>query len=424
MQHSTHHPSMQGHALPGAHSSMRTAPAALLLALVACGDDGAGGVEQTGIGAAQPGTSPVYAISTLVTGDDGSNAYLRLVGDLDMGGEQVALDEAREFPGQSDLAEYAGSLLVASGDEPTISKYQIAGDRQLQPEAEARVNFGNYGLASAAFWNNQFVAADKAYMLNGAQEIIVWNPETMQIVGTIALPALEPREGLSVVAGLADRASVVHDGKYYLTLYWTDDSFADRSDDSVLVVVDVATDTVEGTIPANCPGLDYATVDDAGQLHFSNWTGGPGTYFVLGTAQNCIATVDPATRAVTTRTFASIAGGHEGAAFRYAGAGRFVMSVFDEVRADVASAVDPFEVVGGTNWQLWSYDPASGESAPIEGVDWNSGAIIHARLGADFYSMVPGADYASTVVYELGSDRGAAAAFGITGWSFRLFQLR
>jgi hypothetical protein len=350
---------------------------------------------------------------------------VRIVNDLDLGGAEVQLDQAREFPGQSDLAVNGGALLVASGDEPTISKYAVAEDLQLvQPDAVTRVNFGNYGLASAAFWNNQFVAADKAYMVNGAEEIIVWNPETMQVVTTIDLPELPARQGLQLVAGLADRASLVHDGKFYMALYWTDDSFAERSDDSVLVVIDVATNTVEGTISANCPGLDYATVDEAGQLHFSNWTGGPGTYFVLGTAQNCIASVDPATRQVTTRTFASIAAGHEGAALEYAGNGRFVMSVFDEVRADVVNATDPFAVVGGTNWQLWSYDPASGVSAPIDAVDWNSGAIIHSQIGDQLYSLVPGADYASTIVYELGSDQNARALFGINGWSFRLFQVR
>jgi hypothetical protein len=38
------------------------------------------------------------------------------------------------------------------------------------------------------------------------------------------------------------------------------------------------------------------------------------------------------------------------------------MSVFDEVRANVESAEDPFAVVGGTNWQLWTYEPATGKT--------------------------------------------------------------
>lgn len=365
--------------------------------------------------------SSLYGVGTLTFGDEGSNAYLLLLERLRLGGEELTLEQAREFAGQSDLATHDGAVLVASGDEPSITKFVVDDDQKLVEVG--KVSFAAYGIASAAFWNNQFVAVDKAYMLNGASELIVWNPETMEIEGEIALPDLEERDGLRVVAGLADRSSVVVDGKFYLPLYWTDADYAERSDDSVIVVVDVEQGSVEATIAANCPGLDYATADDAGNVHFSNWTGGVGTYFVLGTAQNCIATLDTTTAEVSTRTFASITGGREGAAFKYVGAGRFVLSVFDEERAEIESAEDPFTPVGGPNWQLWSYVPDTESAAPIESVDWNSGAIIHAWAGGAVYSMVPGADYATTMVYELTENGEAEAAFAITGWSFRLLDL-
>ncbi|HSC85871.1 MAG TPA: hypothetical protein VLC09_01320, partial [Polyangiaceae bacterium] len=172
-----------------------------------------------------------------------------------------------------------------------------------------------------------------------------------------------------------------------------------------------------------CPGMDYVTKDDDGTLYFSNWTGGVGTHYVLGTAQNCVAAIDPATEEVTVTNFADITGGHEGAAFLYAGEGRFVLSVFDEVRADIENAEDPFTPVAGLNWQLWSYDPASGDAAPIESIDWNSGAIIHQKVDGDVYSMVPGADYGSTKVYRSNGVE-AEPAFDITGWSFRMFRVR
>ncbi len=375
----------------------------------------------TGAGGEVGNGAPVFGIGTLVSSAEVATDYLLLVPQLDHDGAELELDQAREFSGQSDLATHEGSVLVAGGEKPEITKYSVSADASL--EAGKSVSFSNYGLTSAAFWNNQFVAQNKAYMLNGASEIVIWNPETMELEGTIELPELEAREGLRVVAGLADRSSVVHDGKFYVPLYWTDANYAQRSDDSVIVVIDVATDEVVSTITANCPGLDYATADDEGQLHFSNWTGGVGTHYVLGTAQNCIATVDPKSEEVTTKTFASLTGGHEGAAFKYAGNGRFVMSVFDEVRADIENAEDPFEPVAGTNWQLWSYDAATDEATPIEDVDWNSGAIINARIDDKFYSMVPGADYGSTVVYEL-DGTSAKPAFGIVGWSFRLFKVR
>lgn len=387
-------------------------------------DAGAGGTGEasaTGEAGATGEADPVYGIGTLVTADMLSTDYLLLAPKLDFAGEELNLDEAREFSGQSDLAAHEGSVLVASGDTPSIAKYSVDAAHELTKVAE--VNFTNFGIPSAAFWNNQFVAKDKAYMVNGSVELISWNPETMEIDVAIPLPELEAREGLKVVPGLADRSSVVYDGKYYLPVYWTDDNYAMRSDDSVIIVVDVATNEILSTIPAPCPGLDYVTVDDDGLIHFSNWTGGVGTYYVLGTAQNCIATLDPATEKVTTKTFASITGGHEGAAFKYAGNGKFVLSVFDEVRADIENAEDPFTPVGGLNWQLWSYDAASGDAAPIMDVDWNSGAIIHNRVDGQLFSMVPGADYASTVVYAI-DDTSATAAFAITGWSFRLFKVR
>ncbi len=402
---------------------VRTARAtSLTLALIAafassgCGEDGP--VAEDTSNTAQ---GPLYVIGTSTFGPDGSNAYLRLVDELDLEGGEVSLDEAREFPGLADIATHAGSVLVASGDAPTITRFDVSETRTL--EEAGRVSFASYGLASAAFWNNQFVSEERAYMVNGSAEIIVWNPSTMTIDGTIALPTPAARTGLNFVPGLSDRASVVHEGKYYLPMYWTDDSYADRSDDSLIVVVDVASGTVETTISAPCPGLDYGTVDDQGILHFSNWTGGAGTYYVLGTAQNCVATLDPSTQNVTTMTFASITGGHEGAAFKYAGDGKFVLSVFDEVRADAVNADEPFGIVGGLNWRLWMYDPSTDEATPVNGVDWNSGAIIHAPIGDRVYSMVPGADYASTMVYSLGDDGSAAEAFAITGWSFRLFEL-
>lgn len=365
---------------------------------------------------------PLYGVSTLVFGENNvSNAYLMLVPDIDRGGEAFDLKQGREFAGQSDLATLHGAVLVANGDSPSVTRYAVTKDGGLLEQET--VSFASYGIASAAFWNNQFIADDKAYMVNGPTEVIVWDPKTMKVEDTIDLPEQAEREGLKVVAGLADRSSVVHDGKFYLPVYWTDDNYAERSDDSVIIVVDVVADEVVSTIAANCPGLDHATVDDDGMIHFSNWTGGVGTHYVLGTAHNCIATVDPESEKVTTKTFASITGGHEGAAFKYAGNGRFVLSVFDEERADIDTAEDPFTPVGGLNWQLWSYDPNAGAAKPIDAIDWNSGAIIHNWANESLYSMIPGADYKNTTVYKLLEGEDAESSFAIAGWSFRLLDV-
>lgn len=371
---------------------------------------------------AHDAAATLFGVGTLTYGEDNmANGYLLLLSDIDRAGEELELKLAREFAGQSDFTTHDGAILVANGDDPSVTRFEVNEDGVL--EEGDTVSFASYGIASAAFWNNQFVSVDKAYMVNGPTELIVWNPDTMELEGTVELPEQEEREGLKVVVGLADRSSVVHEGKFYIPVYWTDDNYAERSDDSVILVVDTKTDDVVDTIAVDCPGLDYATVDDDGKLHFSNWTGGVGTYYVLGTAHNCIATIDASTHEVSTKTFASITGGHEGAAFKYAGGGRFVLSVFDEKRADIENAEDPFTPIAGLNWRLWSYDPETENASPIATIDWNSGAIIHNWANGALYSMVPGADYASTQIYKLIDAEDAEKAFGITGWSFRLFDI-
>src|SRR6476620_3775279 len=44
-----------------------------------------------------------FVLCTIVTGDEGSTAYVSVLPSLDLGGASVGLERAREFPGQSDL---------------------------------------------------------------------------------------------------------------------------------------------------------------------------------------------------------------------------------------------------------------------------------------------------------------------------------
>ena len=62
-------------------------------------------------------------------------------------------------------------------------------------------------------------------------------------------------------------------------------------------------------------------------------------------------------------------------------------------------------------------------AGPIEGIDWNSGAVYHSSVAGKFYSLVPGADYADTSVYAI-SAGSAEKVYDIAGWSLRLFELR
>jgi len=375
---------------------------------------------------AAPG-SPVaassrYVFGTVVTGPEGDSSYVSLLPSLDLAGAVVSLDQAREFPGSSDLWVRGGKVYIASGDQPSITRYSV--DRAGRLVEEQTLSFAGQGLQSAAFWNNTFISDEKAYMANGVSELVVWNPTTMEIAGTLSLPPLPDRGGLVARPGLADRANIIRAGKLYQPIYWTDENYAGRSDDSRIAVIDVEQDQFLEYLSIPCPSLDYGTVDDTGTLYFSNWTGSVGTHLVLGTAQNCVVALDPSSNdSSRVFDFAQITGGHEGAALAYVGAGHFALSVFHEEKVDLAAADDPFAIVADPNWQLYDYEPRSAQAEPIAGIDWNSGAVYYARVGNRVLPMVPGENYNSTNVYALGAGARATPLFATKGWVLRIFEL-
>jgi hypothetical protein len=364
-----------------------------------------------------------FVLCTIVTDDEGSTAYVSVLPSLDLGGASVSQERAREFPGDADLWVRGGKIFVASGDEPTITRYAV--DEQGDLIQEQTLSFAGQGVQSAAFWNNTFVSDERAYMANGVSEYVIWNPTSMLIEGTIELPALPDRDGLVATAGLADRANQVVGGKLYQPIYWTDSDSARRTDDSRIAVIDVERGEFLEYLSAPCPGLDYSTRAADGRLYFSNWTGGVGTHYVLGTAPNCVAALDPIDGSVRRAfEFSEVTGGHEGAALAYVDGDRFSMSVFHEEKvADLAAAADPFEIIADRNWQLYSYEARSGNAAPVGGIDWNSGAVYYTRVGSRLLPLVPGENYASTDVYDLGDGTQATPLFATSGWVLRVFAL-
>lgn len=410
--------------------------ACMLGALAACGDDSDSGKKdddstQDEDGSAQPDESgddesdgeeaARYLIGTATLGDD-SSGYGKIVDSLDLKGKALTIDDTwEEFTGLSDAWARDGFVFVAPGTSPEVIKHSV--DKNNKLVEVDKISFMNFGVTSTAFWNNTFVSKTKAYMARGAAGVVAWNPDSMEIGKEIAFDLEKRAGGLQPAVGLADRASTVVNGKVYLAAYWTDMNYAERSDDSVILVIDSASDKLVDRIKVDCAALDYATLDDDGNIWFSNWTGGAGTFYVLDTPETCIAKLDPKTGKVTTQTFSEITGGHQGAAFAYVGNGKFVMSVFDEVAAKADSASDFRAVVAGTVWNVWGYDPKTGKAAPVAGYEANSGAVYHTKIDDSYYSMVTGADYANTNVYRLDGITRAEKAYSVNGWSLRLFKL-
>ncbi|WP_394834184.1 hypothetical protein LVJ94_47540 [Pendulispora rubella] len=392
---------------------------AALVTVAGCGSDDSNGGSSSGL----TGTSR-YAVHSIVTSPDGQDGYVTILDSL-VQRPTVGLSSAREFSGPSDIWVYEGSVYVSGGETPTVTKFTLTDDGKLvDPKV---LNFSARGLTDAAFWNNTFISATKAYMLNGLAQYIVWNPTTMEITNTVDLPKIENRNGLIPRAGSADRSTIVHDGRLYQTVAWYDEQWAHRTDDSLVLVFDVNADKFVQNIAAPCPGLDVGTKDDSGHIYFSPWTGGAGTALVLHTAPTCVVDVDTATATATVAfKFADVAGGREGSDFHYVGNGKFVFTAFHHEKVDLANAKEPFGIIGGLNWHVWNYDPQTKTATEMQSVDWNSGAAYWFKIDGVDLALMPATGYTSSTVYNLGipSTDKATRLFDVTGYNMRLFKVR
>jgi hypothetical protein len=363
---------------------------------------------------------PLYAISTLVFGEEATSTYVALLDSLDQA--TVDFDSAREFSGTSDLWVNEGQIFIADGEALTITKFGVEDHQLVEGQS---IGFGAYGLTELGFWLNKFISPTKAYLFNGASEAIVWNPAAMEITGTIPLPEIEAPDGLQLFNGYSDRAAVVRDGRLYQPLYFTDETFFQFAPSSLIAVFDVETDALVDVLDVPCPGLDHATIDDRGDIYFSAWVYAPGGAVALDQPSTCVVRVPESGAPSVAFRFADVTGGREGGVMRYIGNGRALLSVLHDERVTITPTTDPAAVAFAANWRFWTYDIAGGAAAPIETIDWNAGAQYSFDIDERTLMLVALADYSATDVYDLGADAQAPRrVLDTQGWSVRLFEVR
>jgi hypothetical protein len=363
------------------------------------------------------GDGPVYVLGTMVFGPEGTTSYISLLDGLEPG--SVDLAQAREVSGLADVWVHEGSVYVAESERLTITKFALQGGELVQQQA---VSFADYGLTDMGFWLNTFATPTRAYLSNGPGELVAWDPQRMEIVGTVVLP-VEEREGFRMYPGYSDRAAVVRDGLLYQPRYWTDDTYFQFTEDSRVAVVDVQTDTVLDDLAVDCPGIDHAALDEEGTLWLSSWVFAPGGAAVLDQPATCVATLPVGGAPQTVFSVGELTEGREGGALRPLGAGKAVLSVLHDEEAPVTDPPDVAAVTYGPHWRLWSVDLDSQQASPLEEPGWSSGAQYTVTLDGSTYMLVAAGDYTSTTLYDLGADP-PAPLLDTPGWSVRLFRAR
>jgi hypothetical protein len=394
----------------------------LTLGLGACGgDDHKAGPDAGGDAGSSDNSADdhAYAVSSYVFDPSGTTSYVSVLGSLDA--QTIDYTEAHMFGELADMWVYDGSVFVMSTSDVTITKFSVANGALVQTSV---LSLQSYGPTEVGFYRNTFVSSTKAYFINGAAELIVWNPATMTITGTIPLPAQAARAGYTLYPGYSDRAAVQRGGKLYQPLYWYGASFFEVAPDSLIAVIDTATDTVETVLPVNCPGIDFGTADADGNLWFSSWVYAAGGAAVLSRTDTCVVKLPADGSApVTAFAFKDVLGGRQGAALRYIGDGKGLVSVLfpDHATGDTTSANN---VTFSDNWKFWLYDFAAGTAQPLDSFDWNDGGQYTFEIAGSTYVLMSKSDFSATSIYDLGDATAPSHLFDTMGWSTRLFQVR
>lgn len=136
------------------------------------------------------GDGPLYAVQHNINAPDGRLVYVSLLPSLDDPGSATDLSNAIEVSGYAAVQAFDGALFIAEDEKQSITRWEL--DENDRPVPGATVSFANEELGT--FWNESFLFIDATtawYANDAAQEIIVWNPTTMEITGKIPVSGLE-----------------------------------------------------------------------------------------------------------------------------------------------------------------------------------------------------------------------------------------
>lgn len=365
------------------------------------------------------GTKPLYGLNVNVFTDTSRTTYITLLDSLETQAD-VTLAQGREFAGYAAAAVAGGKLFVNDGETPKVTRFAIADDKTWTEEAP--IGFSNFTQASVG--DSIFVSDTVAYAPFDAFSYVTWNPATATIGAELPDPTGIPlqRDGLNVTRGFARMAS----GKLaYQSFYWTDASYAQMHRTSQVGILSTETNQWVGTPEVACPHLHVGSVDDGGNVYFSN-----GQYSIVAAVldaqapRNCMVrlnagatTVDPTYPVY----FKDLAGGREGSNFFYSGDGKGFFNAYHPERETAPLTAQLVQY--SANYHLWRVDLATKQAEPMPGIDYAGGQYSAFRLDGRVFVAIPAADYSSTTIWEV-TAAGAEKRFVTQGWTFNIFRIR
>jgi hypothetical protein len=379
-------------------------PALVILSLLlspACGgndDDDA---------AASPDAGPPvsgFALASVVIDDAGRTTYVQFLPGLPSG--HIDNSRAIEIGGNGVFSVYGRDIFIGLAEAPTWLRYTVAADGSLAKTGE--LSFANLGL-SAIDYGNTIVDATTAVSVSSEQrQAIIWNPTTMEITGTVALPHL-------AAAGFETEVwtTINHAGLVYIP-----GRFADWDNGLIrpgvqLTILDPKTRTVLGVAEddrCTSNGRPAFTAD--------------GTAYVMGDGRNysaqmyanarqeavpanCLLRIKPGATDFDpewVRTVSALTGGLESATeldSPVQGSGVAFSKMFYPAKLPAGVEANTFDFWGHPVFKTWKLELGDEPTATeVTGVPFSTLGFDGSSVAGKLYSG-ESPDHATSVIYEL-----------------------
>ena len=405
--------------------SNRTSATTFVLVLLTGALGGGCADEEATAPVVQGGDGDAFIVATRVWDDTATNSYFYVLPSLEAG---TAVDptQALEVPGSARLFafEEQGWFGVGDAESPTISRYTRDGSGALV-KGDA-VSFQPFGVES--LWpTNYVISPTKVYHPDRAgEQIVVWNPTTMEVEMTIPLPDTH-RDGYLALYGYG---SVLRGKTLLVSVGWVDWNTTDTwLPETGLVAIDTDTDTVvRFDVDDRCGGITQPVEMASGDAYFVSSALGAAAHRVerLET-EPCALRVLKDADAFDPDFHLLLSELADGAIMGDpipAGGDSLFLRVFDESLATIEEETKTFEVTSQPAWRWWRWDTATNEAAVIDALAPSPSNVSYFEVDGRVFTIDEGSGSAESTLIELTAEGGPKLGLKAPGYLHGLAKVR
>jgi hypothetical protein len=390
----------------------------LVLALASCGEDARDRDPRDDLDTA-------FVLGTRVWDDQTTTSYFHVVPSLDEGA-RVDESQALEVAGAAKLyaAFDLGWFAVGDGEAPTIKRFTLDAVGRLEEKQSIRLQ--GYGVKS--LWDTlYFVSETKAYYPDrDGTQLIVWDPTSMAITGSIPLPQTA-REGFLANYGYA---AIERGDKLLITVGWFDWVTNDTVlGETGLLVLDTTTDeVVRFDVDTRCGGVTQPVDDAQGNtLLVSSALAGVAHRLGRLATPPCALRIPAGQDRIDTEYVLELGSLTKGALAGEpipAGDGSVFLRSFDEKLATVTMPMATWELTGQAAWRWLRWDPAAGTASALASLPPSTSDVLWFRVDGKVLGTETKTDYSETTLIDLTAEGGPKRMMTVPGFLHGVARVR